>query len=135
MPNNFEFHTSHDRYHRSNINLIPSSPVPNYKDRTKKRRASFRSHMNYYLFSSRTMLFSGSLKLDMLGIFVVLITILLAWHKWSLGYWKRKGIPGPAPSLLVGNAVEMIQGKKCMGEIFKDVYFGLKNKGKISRFF
>lgn len=31
------------------------------------------------------------------------ITALFAWVKWNYGHWERKKLPGPQPTMLVGN--------------------------------
>lgn len=42
------------------------------------------------------------------GMFVLLfllgvITALIAWVKWNYGYWERRKVPGPEPTLFGGN--------------------------------
>lgn len=39
-----------------------------------------------------------------------------------LGYWKKKGVPGPKPYPLVGNMAQNVFMKKTWGEVFQDIY-------------
>ncbi|CAH1110011.1 unnamed protein product, partial [Psylliodes chrysocephalus] len=67
--------------------------------------------------------------------FIILITVtfwliaFLTWHIWSLGYWKRKGLHGPRPTLIFGNATELLKGRKTLGQIFSNFYKEYKAKG------
>ncbi|GAB0095646.1 Cytochrome P450 [Sergentomyia squamirostris] len=48
-------------------------------------------------------------------IFLVLFGVVYFWQKWNYSYWKRKNVPGPEPSFIVGNLGKMITQKDHLG--------------------
>ncbi|KAF5277216.1 hypothetical protein FQR65_LT03922 [Abscondita terminalis] len=47
---------------------------------------------------------------------------------WSFGYWKRKGVYSPPPTIPFGNAKNLITQKHCLGEELWTYYNHLKEK-------
>ncbi|GAB0097768.1 Cytochrome P450 [Sergentomyia squamirostris] len=50
-----------------------------------------------------------------IAIFLVLCGVFYFWLKWNFSYWKRHHVPGPEPSLIVGNLGKVITQKDHIG--------------------
>jgi hypothetical protein len=50
------------------------------------------------------------------------ITIAYFWLKLNYQYWKKRGIPGPEPHLLVGNLGKCFLLKSSPGHIYTSAY-------------
>lgn len=52
------------------------------------------------------------------------IFLIAVWAtlKWSLGYWKRRGVDGPSPLPFVGNMKDYLMGKMHFGLVFDRIY-------------
>jgi cytochrome P450 len=72
------------------------------------------------------------------------LVLLYLWVKWNNNYWKRLGVPGPAPSFLVGNLGPALTMAEHIGMLchkwynqFHDVpyvgYFKILNPGVMIR--
>ncbi|CAG9766537.1 unnamed protein product [Ceutorhynchus assimilis] len=56
-------------------------------------------------------------------IFVTVILVLIIFLiRYNLGYWKRKGVPGPKPWPIIGNIGSNLIGKMTMGEAIGEIY-------------
>lgn len=75
------------------------------------------------------MFLTQNIILDLLGIFVALITIFAAKHLWTLGYWKRRGVAGPGGIFLFGSMKDVFLFKKTLQYFFKELYSEYKSKG------
>ncbi|CAH1101564.1 unnamed protein product [Psylliodes chrysocephalus] len=76
------------------------------------------------------MFLTQNIILDLLGIFVAIIAIFAANHLWTLGYWKRRGVPGPGGICLFGSIKDVVLMKKTMECFFRDLYSEYKSKGE-----
>ncbi|CAH1101565.1 unnamed protein product [Psylliodes chrysocephalus] len=76
------------------------------------------------------MFLTQNIILDLLGIFVALITIFAAKHLWTLGYWKRRGVAGPGGIFLFGSMKDVFLFKKTLQYFFKELYSEYKSKGE-----
>ncbi|KAH0540554.1 cytochrome P450 6k1-like [Cotesia glomerata] len=64
-------------------------------------------------------------------ILIITAGIILAIYYWSTAkhnHWKRLGVPGPAPTPLVGNMGPFFLGKKAMAERQEEMYKEWKNE-------
>lgn len=52
----------------------------------------------------------------------VLISVIYITLKWNNNYWSKLGVPGPKPTLLVGNVGKNITMQKSLGEIYANLY-------------
>ena len=52
----------------------------------------------------------------------VLVGVSVAAYQQIYGYWKKRGVEGPAPVPLFGNLFEYITGKKHFGEVYGEIY-------------
>lgn len=62
---------------------------------------------------------------------MAIIAIFAANHLWTLGYWKRRGVPGPGGICLFGSIKDVVLMKKTMECFFRDLYSEYKSKGKL----
>lgn len=64
--------------------------------------------------------------------FVVLvlggITLFYIWLKWNYSYWKRKGVPGPEPSFIVGNTATTLTLSEHFGIVAAEWYKKYSNE-------
>ena len=49
---------------------------------------------------------------EVVGVIIVLLSFAWAYSRWKFSYWSSKGIRGPKPTLLLGNAIELFTGKR-----------------------
>ncbi|KAJ8929029.1 hypothetical protein NQ314_018340 [Rhamnusium bicolor] len=75
------------------------------------------------------MLFTDNLKYDLVGIIISILVVIVAYFKWSFGYWKRRGLETPTPSMPFGNTSDFFFLKQSFGEVWGNIYFKLKSKG------
>ncbi|KAJ3655229.1 hypothetical protein Zmor_014365 [Zophobas morio] len=66
---------------------------------------------------------------NLVGICVTLVTIVIAYYKWTYQYWKRKNLPYLEPSIPYGNFVSPLKRKENLGLRFQDYYDCMKSKG------
>ncbi|KAG5892443.1 hypothetical protein JTB14_009851 [Gonioctena quinquepunctata] len=66
---------------------------------------------------------------DLLLVSSALIVASITYYKWAFKYWSRRGIEGPEPLYFFGNGLDVVTGRKTMGELWKNIYFHLKTKG------
>ena len=66
---------------------------------------------------------------NIVGICVALITIILAYYKWTYQYWKRKNLPYLEPSIPYGNFANPLKRKENFGVLLKHYYDSMKSKG------
>lgn len=60
----------------------------------------------------------SELLLSLVTIIFILYLILVV----ILGYWNRKNVPGPAPTLFGGNIGATLKLKKSLGDVYADIY-------------
>jgi len=53
---------------------------------------------------------------------VIILYLLYYYLTADFDYWTSRGINGPKPIPFFGNVAEFILGKKCMGDIYKEIY-------------
>ncbi|CAH0559421.1 unnamed protein product [Brassicogethes aeneus] len=53
---------------------------------------------------------------------IFVVTLLYFLHKRTFEYWKKRNVPGPKPTFLVGHIGESLFGKKSLGDCFSDIY-------------
>ncbi|CAH0559377.1 unnamed protein product [Brassicogethes aeneus] len=53
---------------------------------------------------------------------IFVVTLLYVLYRRTFEYWKRKNVPGPKPTFLVGHIGESFLGKKPLGDCFFDIY-------------
>jgi cytochrome P450 family 6 len=56
-----------------------------------------------------------------------LFMVLYLWNRRAHSYWKRKGVPGPKPTFILGHMGGMITMKSSIGETFSDIYTETKH--------
>ncbi|CAG9766538.1 unnamed protein product [Ceutorhynchus assimilis] len=52
----------------------------------------------------------------------VVLLLLIFLIRYNLGYWERKGVPGPKPWPIIGNIGSHLIGKMTMGEAIGEIY-------------
>lgn len=55
-------------------------------------------------------------------LFLSALTAFYIYLKWIYGYWSRNNVPGPEPSLLVGNIWPILTFKIQKGSLYEDWY-------------
>ncbi|KAK5640779.1 hypothetical protein RI129_009326 [Pyrocoelia pectoralis] len=51
------------------------------------------------------------------------LIIVAYFYRWSgFRYWKKRNVPNPEPSLLLGNLGDVLTGKRSIGQIYCDIY-------------
>jgi hypothetical protein len=53
---------------------------------------------------------------------ITAITVGLYLLNVNYQYWKKRGVPGPKPTFLVGNLGQNFLVKKSLAEVFSDIY-------------
>ncbi|CAH0553970.1 unnamed protein product [Brassicogethes aeneus] len=53
---------------------------------------------------------------------IFVVTLLYVLYKRTFEYWKRRNVPGPEPTFLVGHIGESFLGKKSLGNCFFEIY-------------
>lgn len=61
-------------------------------------------------------------------VFVVSFLYLLVTLRH--GYWRRRNIPGPAPTFFGGNIGKLFSSKQALGEIYGDIYRSVQMQEK-----
>ncbi|KAJ8935301.1 hypothetical protein NQ318_015335 [Aromia moschata] len=57
-----------------------------------------------------------------LFLLLAIVAILFYFVKRNFSYWKRLGVPGPKPLILVGNIGNNLIGRTHASEIFAEIY-------------
>jgi len=53
---------------------------------------------------------------------IVILFLLYYYLTINFDYWISRGVNGPKPVPFFGNIAKFILGKRCIGDVFKDVY-------------
>lgn len=62
-----------------------------------------------------------SLLLSVVSIASFLYLLVTIGH----GYWRRRNVPGPAPSFFGGNIGNVLRSKQALGAVYSDIYRSL----------
>ncbi|XP_019866203.2 probable cytochrome P450 6a13 [Aethina tumida] len=76
------------------------------------------------------MLFTSSLKVDLIGFIVVLVSLFVAFVKWKFTYWQRRGLLNPEPTFFIGNMWRLVLQKITFGDHIQETYNFLKAKNQ-----
>lgn len=72
--------------------------------------------------------------LEILCACVVILYLLYYYFTADFNYWTSRGVNGPKPVPFFGNVTEFMLGKKCMGNIYKDVYDRYQKEAMVGLF-
>ena len=70
----------------------------------------------------------------LIGITVFLIIIVYKYLSWNYDFWKKRGVPGPKPSVPFGNYGDVIFQRRSAPELLKDLHNEYKNERFIGYF-
>ncbi|KAF2896690.1 hypothetical protein ILUMI_09487 [Ignelater luminosus] len=73
---------------------------------------------------------TGNVYLDSFAFAVSVFAVIVAFFKWSFGYWERQGVYAPKTTIPFGNAKDFLFQKINMGVAVKNGYDDIKSKGK-----
>lgn len=76
------------------------------------------------------MLFTSSLKVDLIGFIVVLVSLFVAFVKWKFTYWQRRGLLNPEPTFFIGNMWRLVLQRITFGDHIQETYNFLKAKNQ-----
>lgn len=65
---------------------------------------------------------------------VVILYLLYYYLTADFAYWTSRGINGPKPVLFFGNIAEFMLGKKCIGDIYKEIYDQYSKESMVGMF-
>ncbi|KAF2897325.1 hypothetical protein ILUMI_08850 [Ignelater luminosus] len=66
---------------------------------------------------------------DILAVAVSIIIVIVTIFKWQFGYWERRGVYAPEPTIPFGNAKDLLSQKVSLGVAIKNAYDDIKSKG------
>ncbi|KAF2896687.1 hypothetical protein ILUMI_09484 [Ignelater luminosus] len=72
---------------------------------------------------------SGNIYVDILAIAVSIFAVIVALFKWQFGFWERRNVYAPKPTIPFGNAKDLLLQKVTMGVDFKNAYDTIKHRG------
>ena len=70
----------------------------------------------------------------LIGITVFLIIIVYKYLSWNYDFWKKRGVPGPKPSVPFGNYGDVIFQRRSSPELLKDLHNEYKHERFIGYF-
>ncbi|KAF2897404.1 hypothetical protein ILUMI_08768 [Ignelater luminosus] len=73
---------------------------------------------------------SGNIYIDVLAIAVSIFAVIVALFKWQFGYWERRDVYAPKPTIPFGNAKDLLLQRVTIGIDIKNVYDDIKSKRK-----
>ncbi|KAF2896691.1 hypothetical protein ILUMI_09488 [Ignelater luminosus] len=74
-------------------------------------------------------MFTGNIGTDIFAIIASIFILIVVLFKWSFGYWERRDVYTPKPTIPFGNAKDLLFQKVTLGRDIKNVYDDIKNKG------
>ncbi|CAH1382250.1 unnamed protein product, partial [Tenebrio molitor] len=85
--------------------------------------------MTFGLIQSKVGLASGSLCGNLVAISVAILTIVVAYYKWTYQYWRRRNFPYLEPRIPFGNTHNLFRRKENPGTRVKRHYDIMRAKG------
>ncbi|KAF2886489.1 hypothetical protein ILUMI_19683 [Ignelater luminosus] len=77
---------------------------------------------------SRMSVLSGNIYINILAFAVSILAIIVISFKWWFGYWERRNVYAPKPSIPFGNAKDLILQRVTMGVDIKNAYDDIKGR-------
>lgn len=71
---------------------------------------------------------------EILCAFVVIVYLIYYYFTADFNYWTSRGVNGPRPVPFFGNTAEFMLGKKCMGDLYKDIYDRYQKEATVGLF-
>ncbi|CAJ0599878.1 unnamed protein product [Cylicocyclus nassatus] len=56
----------------------------------------------------------------LLTLLSTLVVAIVSYYRWHLGYWKRRGIPGPPGTIFIGNMHSLTDRMRPLGLVLRD---------------
>lgn len=53
---------------------------------------------------------------------LTILTLFYVWLKWNYSYWERNKVPGPKPTLLIGNMASTFTFAEHFADVLADMY-------------
>lgn len=57
-----------------------------------------------------------------ISIICVLLAVLYCYLRWPYDYWTKRGVPGPSPTIVVGNFKSTLTQKNALAVEMDDIY-------------
>lgn len=65
---------------------------------------------------------------------VVILYLLYYYYTADFNYWTSRGVNGPKPTVFFGNTGKFMLGKKCLGDLYKEIYEGYPKEAVVGLF-
>lgn len=59
---------------------------------------------------------------ELLLLLVFIVSVLYLTLFVIHGYWNRRNVPGPAPTVFGGNIGDVLRAKKSLGDVYAEIY-------------